>query len=101
LRFETSRAAGAPLPNPLPTGVASLECVRDDAPGTIISWTVTKTVHRVSDPQPAWLEENCSENNAQIRIGKGNYFIGADGLLMPAKKDQAPSDLKYFNQMRK
>ena len=25
-----------------------------------------------------------------------NYFLSADGLLMPAKKDQAPPDLRYF-----
>ena len=30
-----------------------------------------------------------------------NYFIGADGLLMPAKKDQKPPDLKYFGQAQR
>jgi hypothetical protein len=30
-----------------------------------------------------------------------NYFLGGDGFLMPAKKDQAPPDLRYFNQTRK
>ena len=31
--------------------------------------------------------------------GEENYFLSADGLLMPAKKDQAPPDLRYFEQM--
>jgi hypothetical protein len=29
------------------------------------------------------------------------YLISADGLLMPAKKDQAPPDLRYFNPSKK
>jgi hypothetical protein len=36
-----------------------------------------------------------------IVIGKENYFLGADGLLMPAKKDQPPPDLRYFRQTSK
>lgn len=61
-------------------------------------WTVTKTYRRENNPQPEWLEMNCAENNPHIRIGKENYFIGADGLLMPAKKDQTPPDLRYFKK---
>jgi hypothetical protein len=41
---------------------------------------------------------NCSKGNLQIVIGKENYFLSSDGLLMPAKKDQAPPDLRYFKQ---
>jgi hypothetical protein len=33
-----------------------------------------------------------------VVIGKENYFLSGDGLLMPAKKDQPPPDLKYFKQ---
>jgi hypothetical protein len=29
-------------------------------------------------------------------IGKDDYFLSSDGLLMPAKKDQGPPDLRYF-----
>jgi hypothetical protein len=29
-------------------------------------------------------------------IGKENYFLSWDGMLMPAKKNQSPPDLKYF-----
>ena len=44
---------------------------------------------------------SCPENNAQIFTGTENYFPSADGFLMPAKKDQPPPDLRYFNQSRK
>ena len=53
---------------------------------------------RVNDK---WYEDNCAENNNHIIIGKENYFLSGDGLLMPAKKDQAPPDLRYFSQTRK
>jgi hypothetical protein len=64
-------------------------------------WSVDKTFRRNPDPRPNWAESNCSEENHQIAIGKENYFLSADGLLMPAKKDQAPPDLRYFKQTRK
>jgi hypothetical protein len=41
------------------------------------------------------------EANPLLRIGKENYMMSADGYLMPAKKDQPPPDLRYFNQARK
>jgi hypothetical protein len=62
-------------------------------------WTVTKTYHRVRDP--IWIEAICAEGNEHIRIGKENYMMSADGYLMPAKKGQAPPDLRYFDQARK
>jgi hypothetical protein len=43
----------------------------------------------------------CTENNQHVKIQNDNYMISADGYLMPAKKDQAPPDMKYFNQTRK
>jgi len=61
-------------------------------------WSVDKTFRRNPDPRPTWPESNCNENNAQIVIDKENYFLSADGLLMPARKDQAPPDLRYFRQ---
>jgi hypothetical protein len=64
-------------------------------------WSVDKTFRRSPNPRPNWTESNCSKSNANIVIGKENYFLSADGLLMPAKKDQAPPDLRYFNQARK
>jgi len=35
-----------------------------------------------------------------VQIGKEAYFLSADGLLMPAKKDQPPPDLRFFQQTR-
>ena len=64
-------------------------------------WTVDKRYLRSADPRPAWLEYVCSENNAQISIGKDNYYLSADGFLMPARKDQPPPDLRYFRQSQK
>ena len=46
------------------------------------------------------LEANCAENNPHVRIGKENYMLSADGYLMPAKKGQAPPDLRYFGQAK-
>jgi hypothetical protein len=62
-------------------------------------YTVTKTYLRV--PNDQWYEDNCAENNNHIIIGKENYFLSGDGYLMPARKDQAPPDLRYFRQTRK
>jgi hypothetical protein len=61
-------------------------------------WTVDKRYRRSADPHPAWLEYVCNENNAQINVGKANYYLSADGFLMPARKDQPPPDLRYFRQ---
>jgi hypothetical protein len=61
-------------------------------------WSVDKTFRRNPSPRPSWPELNCSKGNLQIVIGKENYFLSSDGLLMPAKKDQAPPDLRYFKQ---
>src|SRR5712664_85740 len=62
-------------------------------------WTVTKHYQRI--PNERWYEDNCAENNNHVIIGKENYFMSGDGYLMPARKDQAPPDLRYFKQTRK
>jgi len=59
-------------------------------------WIVDKKYVLVASPREPWPEYYISEGNGQIGIGKENYFLSADGLLMPAKKDQAPPDLRYF-----
>ena len=61
-------------------------------------WSVDKTYRRNANPRPVWRDNSCTEGNNQIVIGKENYFLSGDGLLMPAKKDQAPPDLRYFKQ---
>ena len=62
-------------------------------------WTVMKNYRRNRNPH--WVEAVCMEANPHLRIGKENYMMSADGYLMPAKKDQPPPDLRYFNQARK
>jgi len=64
-------------------------------------WSVDKTFRRGSKAYPSWGRSSCTEGNNQIVIGTENYFLSADGLLMPAKKDQAPPDLRYFKQVQK
>jgi hypothetical protein len=64
-------------------------------------WTVNKKYVRDLNPRPDWIENYCTEGNNQIVIGKDNYFLSGDGMLMPALKDQPPPDLRYFKQSRK
>jgi hypothetical protein len=64
-------------------------------------WSVDKTFRHNPNPHPNWGIATCAEGNNQIVIGSENYFLSGDGLLMPAKKDQAPPDLRYFKQSRK
>ena len=62
-------------------------------------WTVIKKYRRYRDF--IWVENNCAEGNAHVGIGKENYMLSADGLLMPARKNQAPPDLRYFQQIQR
>jgi hypothetical protein len=64
-------------------------------------WTVMKDYRRAKEARPLWRDSQCVEENQHVRIGKDSYMLSADGLLMPAKKDQPPPDLRYFNQPRK
>jgi hypothetical protein len=63
-------------------------------------WSVIKSYSRAPDQYPFWREYLCSENNNHIAIGKESYFLSADGFLMPAKKGQAPPDLRHFGPQR-
>jgi hypothetical protein len=64
-------------------------------------WTITKTYVRAPTQRPIWREAVCAENNVHVVIGGHNYMLSADGLLMPARKDQPPPDLRYFKQAPK
>ena len=64
-------------------------------------WTVTQTYRRLPNPRPVWVETECAEGQAFVRVGKENYMLSADGYLMPTKKDQVPPDLRYFKQTQK
>jgi len=61
-------------------------------------WTVMRDYARVKTQRPVWLEFSCAENNPHVRIGGENYYLSADGLLMPARKNQSPPDLRYFKK---
>jgi hypothetical protein len=64
-------------------------------------WTVDKRYLHNPDLRANWPEYYLSENNAQTVIAGENYFLSGDGLLMPAKKNQAPPDLRYFRPAQK
>jgi hypothetical protein len=61
-------------------------------------WTVIRDYSRVKEERPLWLEFACAENNPHVRIGNDNFYLSAEGLLMPARKDQVPPDLRYFKK---
>ena len=61
-------------------------------------WSVDKTWKRDPNPYPNWSRVSCTETTQHVVVGKEAYMLSADGLLMPAKKDQAPPDLRYFKQ---
>ncbi len=62
-------------------------------------WTVTRNYRR--QPKAIWYEYPCGENNEHVFIGKENYYLSADGDLMPARKDQPPPELRNFDQPEK
>jgi hypothetical protein len=64
-------------------------------------WTVMKDYRRAKEARPVWRDSACLEENPHLRIGNDSYMLSADGLLMPAKKDQPPPDLRYFKPPRK
>jgi hypothetical protein len=59
-------------------------------------WTVTKNYRRAESV--LWVEDSCTEGNPHIVVGKEDYFLSGDGVLMPTKKDQAAPDLRYFKR---
>jgi hypothetical protein len=61
-------------------------------------WTVMKNYRRAQ--KIWWGENNCIEGQSWVTIGKEVYYLSADGTIMPIKKNQAPPDLKYFNQRK-
>jgi len=58
-------------------------------------WTVSKIYRR--EPNPIWMFVDCAENNHHIWVGNENYYVSDDGYVMPAKKNQTPPKLKYFD----
>jgi hypothetical protein len=64
-------------------------------------WTVDKKYTRNPNPRPRWTESSCIETNSMVAIGRESYFMSADGMLMPVRKNQPPPDLRYFGQSRR
>ena len=64
-------------------------------------WTVSKGFLRVAEQFPSWPEQNCPETTRLINIRGEVYFKGADGKLLPTRKDQPPPDLRYFKQTQR
>jgi len=62
-------------------------------------WTVDKAYRLQKNPH--WVQNICTVGNMHVQVGKDGYFLSADGLLMPTRKDQAPPDLRYFKSTRK
>jgi hypothetical protein len=61
-------------------------------------WTIDKTYRPLGRDL---LQNICTVGNMHVQIGKEGYYLSADGLLMPTKKDQPPPDLKYFKQTQR
>jgi hypothetical protein len=60
-----------------------------------------RVYHRVVTDKPIWWREDiCAENNVHVGIANEAYYLSADGRLMPAKKNEAPPDRRYFKQYR-
>jgi hypothetical protein len=57
-------------------------------------WTITRSYQRTRNP--IWFQNNCVDDNQHVQVGKEDYLVGADGLLMPVRKGQAPPDLRHF-----
>ena len=61
-------------------------------------WTSDRQYMRVAEKVEQWPETWCQEGNHNIVIGKENYLLRSDGLLMPTKRNQEPPDLSHFKQ---
>jgi hypothetical protein len=57
-------------------------------------WSVRRTYRR--ERHPVWLETICGEVEPQVKIGAEDYYLTSDGVLMPTRKDQPPTNLRNF-----
>jgi hypothetical protein len=62
-------------------------------------WTATRNYKR--ERRDLWTENNCTEGNNHVAVGHENYYVSGDGYLMPAKRNQAPPDLRYFHPTKR
>jgi len=70
--------------------------VQDDA--MTRPWSITKTAKRNPKPHPLCCTAVCAEGNTRVEIETEDYFLSADGKLMPTRKDQPGPDLRYFGR---
>ncbi len=63
-------------------------------------WAVKKSYRRSANQRPEWNEHMCNELTKTMKLGGETYLLSREELLMPAKKDQKPPDLKYFSSQR-
>jgi len=61
-------------------------------------WSILKTAKRVPVAHPLWRTAVCAEENSWVKLGDENYYLSAEGKLMPTRKDQPPPDLQYFSR---
>ena len=61
-------------------------------------WTADKQYRTTPSKQARWTEYVCAASQGHVHIGDENYFLSGEGMLMPAKKDQPPPDLRYFKR---
>jgi hypothetical protein len=64
-------------------------------------WTVDKKYTHNRNPRPRWTESTCIETNSMVAIGRESYFMSADGMLMPVRKNQPSPNLRYFKDWTK
>jgi hypothetical protein len=64
-------------------------------------WSVDKTFRHNPNLYPPFSRVSCMEGAADVVIGRDYFYLSADGLLMPVKKNQPPPDLRYFKQAGK
>jgi len=74
----------------------------DHALKTPRPWTVDKKYVRNPDPRPVWIEYDLMEANAQVMIGKENYFLkrGWAADAGPRRIRRRP-DVRYFIKRKK
>jgi hypothetical protein len=70
--------------------------VQDDA--LTRPWSITKTAKRNPKPHPLWRTAVCAEGNTRVKLESEDYFLSADGKLMPTRKGQPGPDLRYFGR---
>ena len=59
-------------------------------------WTVKKKYTRTAEPRQIGSRKFARSTINRCASARDNFFLSAEGLLMPSRKDQAPPDLKYF-----